>query len=100
LTLSVVIIIPERCFATPQATHDAKTRIIANAGVICCTCVGAGSAMLKGKKGKGKRGGKGGGRTFSGVLIDEAAQATEIAAVVASSHGCQQLVLVGDHHQL
>jgi hypothetical protein len=83
----------------PQSKFDAKQRIISNAGVVCCTCIGAGSAVLKGKRtGKGK--GKGNTKGFAGVLIDEAAQATEIAAVVAAGLGCQQLVLVGDHHQL
>jgi regulator of nonsense transcripts 1 len=34
------------------------------------------------------------------VLIDEASQATETATCVPVISGCQQLVLVGDHHQL
>jgi hypothetical protein len=79
----------------PQDRHQTTQRIIGDAGVVCCTCIGAGTAMLS-KKGKGNSQGK----KFAGVLIDEAAQATEIAAVVAISLGCEQLVLVGDHHQL
>lgn len=80
----------------PQSKHLAKNRIISNAEVICATCIGAGSAVLSGKSGKGQNGKKG----FAGVLIDEAAQATELACVVPLMLGCQQLVLVGDHHQL
>jgi len=37
---------------------------------------------------------------FSRVLVDEAAQATEPACVVALARGCRMLALVGDHCQL
>ncbi|XP_078588165.1 regulator of nonsense transcripts 1-like [Branchiostoma floridae x Branchiostoma japonicum] len=38
--------------------------------------------------------------TFSRVLVDEAAQATEPAVLCALSHGCQQVCLIGDDQQL
>jgi hypothetical protein len=60
---------------------------LGHAQVICATCVGAGSGILEKK-------------SFDAVLIDEASQATEIATLVPLIHGCQQLVLVGDHYQL
>jgi regulator of nonsense transcripts 1 len=85
----------------PSTKHEAQMAIVKEADVVCCTCVGAGSGFLNPKK---KKSGKGGGAhrapKFAGVLIDEAGQATEIAATVAVGLGCQQLVLVGDHHQL
>lgn len=37
---------------------------------------------------------------FSTVLIDEATQATEAAALVPIVRGCQQLILVGDQNQV
>ncbi|CAN0458028.1 unnamed protein product, partial [Hapterophycus canaliculatus] len=37
---------------------------------------------------------------FSTVVIDEATQATEAAALVPIIRGCQQLVLVGDQNQV
>ena len=37
---------------------------------------------------------------FEVVLIDEACQATEVAALLALVHGCRKLILVGDPHQL
>ena len=92
--------------ADPPSKAAARARLIAAADVVCCTCIGAGSAVLAERKSKKK--GKGGGgaaaasssTAFPGVLIDEAAQATELAAIVPLGLGCQQLVLVGDHHQV
>ncbi len=37
---------------------------------------------------------------FPNVIIDEGAQTIEPAALLAISHGCERLVLVGDHKQL
>ena len=37
---------------------------------------------------------------FPHVIIDESAQTTEPAALLAISHGCEKLVLIGDHKQL
>ena len=37
---------------------------------------------------------------FSSVIIDESAQQVEPATLLAVSHGCDRLVLIGDHKQL
>eukprot|EP00746_Dinoflagellata_sp_MGD_P006801 gnl/MRDRNA2_/MRDRNA2_113405_c0_seq1.p1 gnl/MRDRNA2_/MRDRNA2_113405_c0~~gnl/MRDRNA2_/MRDRNA2_113405_c0_seq1.p1 ORF type:complete len:1143 (+),score=223.49 gnl/MRDRNA2_/MRDRNA2_113405_c0_seq1:269-3430(+) len=62
-------------------------QIIGDAEVVCCTCIGTGSAMLSGYR-------------FEKVLMDEASQATEAATIVPICKGCKQLVLLGDHCQL
>ena len=53
--------------------------------VICCTCVGAGSAILQGKSGKGRNGMKN--RSYAGVLVDEAAQARSPPSRRGSARG-------------
>lgn len=60
---------------------------IEEAEVVCCTAIGAGAGLLNDF-------------SFSLVLVDEAAQATEPATLVPICHGCAALVLVGDHCQL
>jgi superfamily I DNA and/or RNA helicase len=70
--------------------------LVRAAEVICCTCIGAGSAMLR----AALRHHGGGGGGVDAVLMDEAAQSTEVAATVALTCGCHRLVLVGDHYQL
>lgn len=62
-------------------------KIIDKARVVCTTCIGAGVTLLKDRK-------------FPRVLIDEACQATEPAALVPLVYGCRELVLVGDDKQL
>eukprot|EP00039_Didymoeca_costata_P013220 m.197287 g.197287 ORF g.197287 m.197287 type:complete len:876 (+) comp15710_c1_seq8:309-2936(+) len=64
-----------------------RKKIVKSAQVICATCVGAGQTLLDGFK-------------FTRVLIDEAAQATELACTIPLSFGCQQAVLIGDQCQL
>jgi hypothetical protein len=72
----------------PRAPPTAECkRRLKQARVVCATCIGAGSTIMNGLH-------------FPLVLVDEAAQATEAAALVPISRGCKQLVLVGDHHQL
>jgi regulator of nonsense transcripts 1 len=61
--------------------------ILDRAQVLCCTCIGSGHELLDGRR-------------FSRVLIDEATQATEPAALVPLVRGARQIVLVGDHRQL
>ena len=61
--------------------------ILDRAQVLCCTCIGSGHELLDGRR-------------FSRVLIDEATQATEPAALVPLVRGARQVVLVGDHRQL
>ena len=60
---------------------------IEQAEVVCTTCVGAGLGMLRGIQ-------------FPFVLIDEATQAVEPAALIPFFHGSSQIVMVGDQCQL
>jgi hypothetical protein len=64
-----------------------KIKMIRNAQVVCCTCIGSGGDILENM-------------VFERVLVDEATQATEPAVIVPLARGCRQLVLVGDHCQL
>jgi regulator of nonsense transcripts 1 len=68
-------------------TRLAEKEILANADVICATCVGCGDPRLTNIK-------------FKTVLIDEATQATEPECMIPLVSGCKQAVLVGDHQQL
>jgi regulator of nonsense transcripts 1 len=61
--------------------------ILKAAQIICCTCVGAGDARLKGYR-------------FRAVILDEATQAVEPEALIPIVHHTKQLVLIGDHRQL
>lgn len=64
--------------------HD----IMKSAQVICSTCIYAGDPMLRGTY-------------FPIVIIDECTQATEPSTLVPIvAGGAQQVILVGDHHQL
>lgn len=67
--------------------RQCESKILRDANVICCTCVGAGDPRLATIK-------------FSCVLIDEATQATEPECLIPLVLGCKQVVLVGDHQQL
>lgn len=67
--------------------HDVMHDVIKRAQVLCTTAIGAGSGMVERY-------------AFGRVLIDEASQATELATIVPLCHGCEQLVLLGDHCQL
>lgn len=62
-------------------------KVLKNAQVVCCTCIGSGADILDNM-------------TFERVLVDEATQATEPAVLVPLARMCRQLVLVGDHCQL
>lgn len=61
--------------------------LLNSADVICTTCAGAGDVRLRKLR-------------VSVVLIDEATQANEPESLIPLIHGCQQLVIVGDHKQL
>lgn len=67
--------------------RQCERELLANADVICCTCVGAGDPRLSGLK-------------MRHVLVDEATQATEPEALIPIVLGARQVVLVGDHCQL
>ena len=70
-----------------QLTKAAEREILANADVVCCTCVGAGDPRLAKMK-------------FRNVLIDESTQSAEPECMIPLVLGCKQVVLVGDHRQL
>ena len=66
---------------------EIRDDILDRAQVLCCTCIGSGHELLNGRK-------------FPRVLIDEATQATEPAALVPLTRGTRQMVMIGDHRQL
>lgn len=66
---------------------SAEKQILKTVDVVVCTCVTAGDRRLQGFK-------------FRTVLIDESSQAKEPETLIPIVHGCQQLILVGDHRQL
>jgi len=75
-------------FDGPRDDFQLKQNILKNADVICCTTVASGSNFLQSLN-------------FGAILIDEAAQATELSSLVpVVLRGADQLVLVGDHCQL
>lgn len=71
-----------------KSDFELQMRILKDADVICTTCITAGGDFFAKL-------------SFAGILMDEAAQATEMAAVVPLIlRTSQRLVLVGDHCQL
>ena len=70
-----------------NAKYMAKESAVKRAEVIVSTSIAAASGYLKDY-------------SFTNVLIDEASQAHELSCLVPIMHGCEQLVLVGDHCQL
>jgi len=67
--------------------HCVKEKILKECDVVCATCCGVGSDLLRQCR-------------FDSVLVDEATQVTEPELLIAISRGCEQLVLIGDHCQL
>lgn len=65
----------------------AKSELIRQADVVCCTCVTAGQKMFNKY-------------SFPFVLIDEAVQSTEPLSLIPCVYGATKLILVGDHKQL
>jgi len=61
--------------------------VLSEVDVICSTCAGCGMETLQG-------------RNFPVVIIDEATQATEPAALCALVKGSEHVILLGDHFQL
>jgi len=71
-----------------KADFELQMRILQDADVICTTTISSGGDFFSKF-------------AFAGILVDEAAQATELAAVVPLIlRGTQRLVLVGDQCQL
>jgi superfamily I DNA and/or RNA helicase len=68
--------------------YNEKMKLLREADVICCTTNASGSNFFKNLN-------------FGAILVDEAAQATELSTIVPIVlQGAEQLVLVGDHCQL
>eukprot|EP01120_Amphizonella_sp_Union-15-10_P016554 TRINITY_DN878_c0_g1_i1.p1 TRINITY_DN878_c0_g1~~TRINITY_DN878_c0_g1_i1.p1 ORF type:complete len:735 (-),score=165.04 TRINITY_DN878_c0_g1_i1:86-2290(-) len=61
--------------------------VITGCSVLCSTCIGAGDPQIADY-------------CFPLVVIDEATQCSEPAALVPIVRGAQQLILLGDHYQL
>lgn len=70
-----------------ELVKQAVQQSINEADVVCCTAIGAGTIMLNEQQ-------------FVRVLVDEAAQATELATLVPICRGSEQVVLCGDQCQL
>ena len=75
------------CVWSKDQQYQAINGVLRRAEVVCATCIGVGSEVLKGQ-------------SFGAVLVDEATQATEASALVAFCRGAQQVVLLGDQCQL
>ena len=74
--------------ADKTARFEASKKILENADVVCVTTISSASNLLAGK-------------TFGAILMDEAAQTTELSALVPIANvNATRLVLVGDHCQL
>jgi regulator of nonsense transcripts 1 len=67
--------------------NQMRDDILEQAQVVCATCVGTGHQLLDSRR-------------FPLVLVDEATQATEPAALIPLTKGARHVVLVGDHRQL
>jgi senataxin len=63
--------------------------VLDEADVICCTLSGSGHDQLAKMK-----------VNFETVIIDEAAQSIELAALIPLKYGCHRCILVGDPNQL
>lgn len=62
-------------------------KMISEAQIVCCTCLGSGSELLKNM-------------IFTRVLIDEAHQVPELETLIPLVKKCQQLVMLGDRRKL
>lgn len=72
-----------------QKYFDQCKSIISNAEVVLCTLSGSGSSILQKSKVK-----------FPIVVIDEAAQSTELSSIIPFQYSCNTCVMVGDPKQL
>ncbi|CAK0906866.1 unnamed protein product [Prorocentrum cordatum] len=78
-----------KAFGFDRGTRNRKLfqDMLGGAHVACATCIGVGMGILEGA-------------SFPYVVIDEAAQVVEPAALIPLSHGSVQAVQVGDQCQL
>ena len=72
----------------PSFRFSTALRVLKNADVVCVTTIASGTKLLNKV-------------AFGAILMDEAAQTTEVSALVPLAHlRADRLVLVGDHCQL
>jgi senataxin len=69
--------------------RTARTDILQQAHVICCTLSSSGIGAFQEAKIRAEV-----------VIVDEAAQCTETEILIPLQHGCRKLILVGDPNQL
>jgi len=72
-----------------SSREGSRMRILSEAEVVCCTLTGSGVDYLA----KVQNG-------FRTVVVDEAAQAVELATLIPLQYGCKKCILVGDPNQL
>ena len=72
-----------------EARAAKSLELISRARVVCATLSGSGSEILRQQN-----------LTFETVIIDEAAQAVEVATLIPLKNRCRQCILVGDPNQL
>lgn len=79
----------QNCPPQNHSRAQIQRNVLAQADVICCQMISAGSGFLDSLG------------PFAGVLVDEVAQSTEPSVIVPIvARRCARLVLVGDHFQL
>ena len=77
-------------YSDKSGRYEACQRILDDADAICVTTISSASNLVSGKN-----------RRFGAILMDEAAQTTELSALVPIANvNAARLVLVGDHCQL
>jgi len=77
-------------YSDKSGRYEACQRILDDADAICVTTISSASNLISGKN-----------RKFGAILMDEAAQTTELSALVPIANvNAARLVLVGDHCQL
>jgi hypothetical protein len=69
--------------------EEAENIILKGSDIVCCTLSTSGSGALSRAN-----------IAFKTVIIDEAAQAVELATLIPLQHRCEQCILIGDPQQL
>jgi len=83
----------EAARAAQTASRDmARLEVLSKASIVCTTLSGSGMDVFPKLFRRG--------HAFDFVVIDEAAQAVEISALIPLRYGCKSVVLVGDPQQL
>ncbi|KAL4504421.1 hypothetical protein ABPG72_009867 [Tetrahymena utriculariae] len=72
-----------------EDAQEIRKKILKEAKIICGTLSSTGSQILASANFK-----------FDTVVVDEAAQSTEISTLIPLQYQCTRLILIGDHNQL